>query len=370
MSNYLWRNSVKQLKPYVPGKPIEEVKNELGLEKITRLASNENPFGVSPKAITAMQKAVEEGYLYPEGTCGELREKLADEHGISADQVLVANGADHMIKLIAAAYINPGDEVIYCTPTFATYRSAVLLMEGIPVEIPTKNDTFDLDAIRLTINDKTKMIFICNPNNPTGTIVDEAQLHAFLKQVPGHVIVVLDEAYIEFVQSAPYKNGLDYLREGFRLITIRTFSKLYGLAGLRVGYAMAPKEYLMPVGAVREHFAVNRIAVSGALAALDDMEFREMTLRENRAQMDYLVNELCELGFHVKASHTNFLFIDTKRDAALIYQGLMKEGILVRPCAAWGLPQHLRITIGTAQQNQELLEALAAITLSIQESKG
>lgn len=370
MSKHLWRQSVGHLKAYVPGKPIEEVKAELGLVTITRLASNENPFGVSTKAIEAMQNAIAESHLYPEGTCKELRDKLGELYGIHADQILVGNGADHVIKLIGAAYINPGDEVIYCTPTFPTYRSIVLLMEGVPVEVPTNENAYDLDAVLAAITDRTKMIFICNPNNPTGTIIEDQQLQSFLQQVPKHVVVVLDEAYIEFIQHETYKNGLDYLLEDYPLITIRTFSKLYGLAGLRIGYAMARKESLMPVGAVREHFAVNRIAMAGALAALDDHEFRDKTLRENRIQMDQMIKELRSLGYEVNHSHANFLFVDMKQDTTPVYQALMQKGILIRPCAAWKLPTHARITIGTAEQNKELIEALTTISLNLQQSQG
>ncbi|RNB80530.1 histidinol-phosphate transaminase [Brevibacillus nitrificans] len=368
MSQELWRNSVAKLSPYVPGKPIEEVKEELGLPTIIRLASNENPFGTSPKAVQAMQKALVDSQLYPEGSCKELRVRLAQEYGIEADQIVVANGADHVIKLIGAAYINPGDEVIYCTPTFPTYRSTVLLHEGVPVEIPTHAHSYDLEAILAAITEQTKMIFVCNPNNPTGTILQERQLESFLARVPKHVIVVLDEAYIEFIQQPHYKNGIDYLKENISLITIRTFSKLYGLAGLRIGYAIGPKAFMQPLGAVREHFAVNRLAVAGALAALDDHEFVSQTLRENREQMTEMSYALQALGYEVTPSHANFLFIDMKQDTAPIYQALMKRGILIRPCGSWKLPTHARITIGTKQQNQALLSALADISLNLQES--
>ncbi|MDF2682226.1 MAG: hypothetical protein K0R47_3416 [Brevibacillus sp.] len=370
MSQELWRTSVGKLSPYVPGKPIEEVKEELGLDSIIRLASNENPFGTSPKAAKAMHLAIEESQLYPEGSCKDLRVRLAQVHGIDPDQIVVANGADHVIKLIGAAYINQGDEVIYCTPTFPTYRAAVLLLEGVPVEIPTREHTYDLDAILTAITDKTKMIFICNPNNPTGTILKEEQLQSFLTRVPKHVIVVLDEAYIEFVQHSSYKNGLDYVKENVPLITIRTFSKLYGLAGLRIGYAIGPKAYMQPVGAVREHFAVNRIAVAGAMAALDDHEFVSHTLQQNQEQMQEMTKALQALGYEVTPSHANFLFIDMKQDTAPIYQALMHKGILIRPCGSWKLPTYARITIGTNQQNQVLMAALAEISLKLQESQG
>ncbi|MFK2827256.1 histidinol-phosphate transaminase [Bacillus sp. B190/17] len=363
MNQELWRRSATKLKAYIPGKAIEDVKKELGLEEIIRLASNENPFGPSPKAVEAMQQAVLDSQLYPEATCSELRKKLGSLYDIDSDQIIVGNGADNVITLIGSAYINPGDEVIYCTPTFPAYRTITLLMEGTPVEIPVdENYTFDLQAILSAINDKTKLIFICNPNNPTGTIVEEDQLEAFLKQVPPHVVVVLDEAYAEFIGREGYHTGPDFVKAGYPVIFVRTFSKLYGLAGTRIGYAAGSKEHIAPIQAVREPFAANRIANAGAVAALDDEEYKNKTIQENKQEMKKLIKELQALGYDVAESHANFLFVDLKEDAVQLFEALMKEGILIRPCIAWGLGTHARITIGSAQQNEHLLQALRKVS--------
>ncbi|WP_049662151.1 histidinol-phosphate transaminase [Bacillus sp. FJAT-27231] len=362
MSHELQRTIIAQLKPYIPGKAIEEVKQELGLKEIIRLASNENPFGPSPKAVQAMQKALLESQLYPEATCRELREKLGGMYGIAPDQIMMGNGADNVITLIGTAYINPGDEVIYCIPTFPAYRTITLLMGGNPVEIPTaRNYTFDLDTILAAITNKTKLIFICNPNNPTGTIVEGTQLKNFLRQVPPHVVVVLDEAYAEFINREEYRTGPDFVKAGYQVIFVRTFSKLYGLAGTRIGYAAASKELIAPVQVVREPFAANRIAHAGAVAALDDEEYRSKSLRTNKQEMKKLINEFQSFGYHVTPSHANFLFVDMKKDIIQISQALMKQGILIRPCTAWGLQTHARITVGTLEQNERLIHALQKI---------
>lgn len=362
MSQDLWRRSGRKLKPYIPGKAIEEVKRELGLDEIIRLASNENPFGPSPKAVQAMQLALQESQLYPEPTGRELREKLAGIYQLAPEQFLVANGGDNVITLIGTAYINPGDEVIYCTPTFPAYRTITLLMEGIPVEIPVTEDyTYDLDGILASINENTKLIFICNPNNPTGTIVEEDKLEAFLKQIPSHVIVVLDEAYVEFINREGYRTGIDFVKEGYPVIFIRTFSKLYGLAGTRIGYVAGNEEYIEAIRAVREPFAANRMAQAGAIAALDDIEYKQKSLQENKREAEMLIKELSALGFSVTETHANFLFVDVKEDGMKLSDALMREGILIRPCAAWGLHTYVRITIGTAEQNKRLVNSLRKI---------
>ncbi|MCM3766894.1 histidinol-phosphate transaminase [Neobacillus niacini] len=362
MSNEKWRKNVAQLKPYIPGKAIEEVRRELGLEEIIRLASNENPSGPSPKAVEAMQKAIFDSQLYPESTSRELREKLGSMHNIHPDQFLIGNGADNVITLIGTAYINPGDEVIYCTPTFPAYRTITLLMGGTPIEVPLQYDyTYDLDKILEVITEKTKLIFICNPNNPTGTILKEGKLKSFLGKLPLHVIVVLDEAYVEFIEEKDYDDGPNFVKDGFPVIFVRTFSKLYGLAGTRVGYCAASPELMEPIRAVREPFAVNRIAHAGALAALDDEKYKHKIIEENRVEKGKLTKKLQSFGLDVTESHTNFLFVDMRGDVLEMANSLMQEGILIRPCTAWGLPSHARITIGTEEQNKRFISALKKI---------
>ncbi|MGG1400250.1 histidinol-phosphate transaminase [Bacillus salipaludis] len=364
MSETLWRSSVKKLDPYIPGKAIEEVKRELGLEEIIRLASNENPFGPSPKAVETMQRVILDGHLYPDASCFELRQKLGTIQGIEPDQYIIGNGADNIISLVIAAYVNSGDEVVYCTPTFSEYRRNTLLMEGVPVEVATTEDhSFDLEAMLEAITDKTKLVIVCNPNNPTGTIVEGEKLRSFLKQLPKHVIAVLDEAYIEFVNQEKYFTGVEYLKEGCSLIAIRTFSKLYGLAGLRVGYAITTKELMIPLQAVREPFACNRVSQAGAIASLEDEAHLNKVLSENRTEMLRLIKEFQALGYEVKESHTNFLFINMLQDTTKLAGDLLCRGLIIRPCAAWGLPTYARISIGTAEQNDRLIGILKEISI-------
>lgn len=362
MSEKLWRNNVRDLDPYIPGQAAAEAKQQENVTEVIRLATNENQLGPSPKAIEAMVKAIQEAHFYPDLTCLELRSKLGELHGINPENYVIANGADNIINLVIASYINPGDEVVYCTPTFSEYHKNTLLMGGVPVEIPTTKDhKFDLEAMLGAITDKTKVVIVCNPNNPTGTIVSEEELRGFFKRLPEHVVAVLDEAYGEYINFDNYSTGVEYIKEGIPVITIRTFSKLYGLAGMRVGYAMASPELIQPLQRVREPFACNRIAHAGALGALEDVEHKNKTLTENKREMDKLVKEFRSLGYEVEKSHTNFLFVDMKQETGSIAGELASQGLIIRPCAVWGYPTYARISIGTAEQNDKLVKALQKI---------
>ncbi|MFD2130011.1 histidinol-phosphate transaminase [Pseudogracilibacillus auburnensis] len=354
-----WRKSVQEIAPYVPGKSIEEVKEELKLEAVHRLASNENPLGPSLKAQEAIQNAMTSSHLYPDASAKKLRQRLATLYHVHPDEVLTGNGADNVISLVISAYVNEGDEVLYCSPTFPAYRSATLLMGGKPVELPLTVDwTFDLEALKQNITERTKLIFICNPNNPTGTIVDSESLEQFIKAVPKHVTVVLDEAYIEYVHKENYKTGIDFFKDGYPIITIRTFSKFYSLAGLRVGYAIASEERLQPILRLREPFACNRIAIEAAMATLDDTDFTKRHFDMNEAEKHSLKEELTKLGFTVYPSSTNFLFVHVKRDAKVIFDALLQKGIIIRPCKPWGYDEYVRISIGTKEQNDLLIDTL------------
>ncbi|WP_301109771.1 histidinol-phosphate transaminase [Sporosarcina sp.] len=354
-----WRTSVKDIAPYIPGKSIEAVKKELNLEVVHRLASNENPLGPSPKAKAAMKQAIEEVHLYPDASATKLRERLADLYEVRPEQVITGNGADNIISLVVSAYIDEGDEVVYGSPTFPAYRSSTLLMGGKPVEVPLTEDwKFDLDAIQAAITDKTKLVFICNPNNPTGTIVEDSAIEKFIQEVPDHVTVVLDEAYIEYIREQPYKTGIDYFKADHPIITIRTFSKFYSLAGLRVGYAIASEELLEPVLRLREPFAVNRVAIEAASATLDDSEFTDEHYQMNEEGKNYLTEEFTKLGFEVFPSYTNFLFVHIKSDAQILFNKLLEKGLIIRPCTPWGLNEYVRVSIGTKEQNELLVEIL------------
>lgn len=357
-----WRQYVKKIAPYVPGKSIEAVKKELNLEEVLRLASNENPLGPSPKAKEALHRAMLDVHLYPDAPATELREKLASLYGVLPEQVITGNGADNVISFVISAYVNEGDEVLYCTPTFPAYRSTTLLMGGTPVQVPlTEKFTFDLDGLKANITEQTKLIFICNPNNPTGTIVDSEALEQFIKDVPEHVTVVLDEAYIEYVRKENYLTGVDFFKKGYPVITIRTFSKFYSLAGLRIGYAIASEEIIEPMLRLREPFAVNRPAIAAAIATLDDTEFTERHFNMNEEGRRFLKEEMEKLGFIVYPSWTNFLFVHVKRDGKKLFDELLQKGIIVRPCHGWGYDGYVRISIGTKEQNEWLIETLKTI---------
>lgn len=356
MIENLRRNTVEKLHQYVPGEPIEKVKEKYGVEEIIKLASNENPLGPSPKAIEAMIEMLKKGQLYPEPEANELRRKLANKLGLVPENFVVSNGADNVITLIGEAFVNKGDEVIYCSPTFPSYRTITVKNEGVPVEVPlTKDYKYDLDAILEKINDKTKLIFICNPNNPTGTIVDDKDLESFIKKVPEHVITVIDEAYIEFLK-VPYEDGIKFIKENYNVIVTRTFSKIYGLAGLRVGYGIAKEEIIKTLFTVKEPFAANRVAISGAAAALDDEDFLKETYKVNEEGMKYLKDEFEKMGFDVVDSQANFLFVDMKTDIPKLFEDLKKRGFVIRPSGTHG-----RVSIGTQYENEKFIAVLKDI---------
>lgn len=356
-----YRNAISNIDAYIPGKSIEDVKLEYNLDRVIRLASNENPLGPPPRAIEAAEQAMQEIHLYPESTAKILRERLANLYKINTNEIMTANGADEILSLLIAAYINKGDEIVYCIPTFPTYRSETLLMEGIPVEIPLNQHwEFDLNKMLQSITDKTKMVIICNPNNPTGTMVSQEELNNFLHQVPKHVLVVLDEAFIEYYEKKNNdKTGIDFFKTFYdQIIVVRTFSKFYGLAGLRIGYAIGIEKNLEPVQRIRPPFATNRPAIAAAVAALQDKAFTSKQVKENEVQKEYMEKELSKLGFLVIPSATNFLFVHMKMDVTYLFENLLSKGIIIRPCAPWGLHEYARITIGTKEQNEQLIQHL------------
>ncbi|ENY8916980.1 TPA: histidinol-phosphate transaminase [Clostridioides difficile] len=349
--------SVKELHQYVPGEPIEKVKEKYGVKEIIKLASNENPLGPSPKVMEAMIEMLKQGQLYSEPEANELRRKLAEKLDLKPENFIVANGADNVITLIGEAFINRGDEVIYCNPTFPSYRTATIKNEGIPVEVPLTEDyKYDLQGILDKITDKTKLICVCNPNNPTGTIVDDKELEEFLKKVPENIITILDEAYIEFLTVPNYVDGLKYVRENYNVIVTRTFSKIYGLAGLRVGYGIDKDEIIRTLFTVKEPFSANRVAISGATAALDDEEFIKETYELNRVGMAYFKEEFTKMGFDVVDSQSNFLYVDMKTDIPKLFEDLKKRGFVIRPSAT-----HARVSIGTMEENKKFVAVLKEI---------
>lgn len=356
------QRGLASIRPYVPGKPIEEVQREYGLTDVVKLASNENPLGPSPKAMRALAEEVHRIHLYPDGDSYDLRHALARHLDVRPDQVTVGNGADGLIVQTCLAYLDDGDEVVLGQPTFPLYETYTHVMRARPVPVPLKDFRLDLEGMADAVTDRTKIVFVCNPNNPTGTIVTRSEVEAFMARVPESVLVVFDEAYYEFVHADDFPDTLAYVREGRKnVLVLRTFSKIYGLAGVRLGYAVGEPEVLEPLLRVKEPFNVNRLAQVAGIAALQDDGFLEATLAATINGRQALYRGLERLGFSCVPSHTNFVLVRVGPNARELAQRLLERGIIVRPCDIYGLPEFLRITIGTPMQNARLLRALEEI---------
>lgn len=355
----LVRPHVLDLVPYSPGKPVEEVKRELGLETITKLASNENVLGPSPAAVEAMHRAAESVHLYPDGSWHRLTAALADKLAVPPEAILCGNGSDEIIHFLGLTFLNPGDEVVQGHPSFVRYEAAALLNQAVCRKVPLTGFTHDLVAMRAAVTDRTKLVFIASPNNPTGTINTKAEVGAFLADLPDHVITVFDEAYREYVDSPDYPETIDYVREDRNVVVLRTFSKAYGLAGLRVGYGIAPPELLGYVNQVREPFNVSSMAQAAALASLKEDTQLLRTREMNAAGKQYFYEAFQALGLSYVPTQANFVFVDVGRDAQEVFQALLRRGVVAR--AGLGLPTHLRVTIGRREDNERFIAALKEV---------
>ncbi len=350
---------VAELDPYQPGKPIEELEREFGIRGSVKLASNENPLGPSPKAVEAMRAAAEGVNRYPDGSSFRLREALSRRLGIEPNQLVFGTGADEVIGLIAKSFLGPGDEAVFAWPSFAMYPIAVNGMGATPVPVPLDaNLVHDLPAMAAAIGERTLVILVCNPNNPTGTSVGAEIFDRFAAALPEGVILVVDEAYFEYVRRDDFPDSLGWVSRRPGTAVLRTFSKIYGLAGLRVGYGVMDPELAGYLERARHPFNVNLLGETAALAALDDHEHVERTLRVNREGAGILARELEALGIEVWPTDANFLLAKT---GAGSYELLLREGVIVRPLDGFGLPEHVRITIGTAKENEKLVKALQRI---------
>ncbi|MBL9185989.1 MAG: histidinol-phosphate transaminase [Opitutaceae bacterium] len=356
----LAKTSVLTQPVYEPGKPIEYVARELGLDPagIIKLASNENPFGPSPLAVAAAKAALEHGELYPDGGCYELRRKLAARHGLHADQFVVGNGSNEIIELLGHAFVGAGDEVVMGAPAFVVYKLVTLLFGAKAVEVPLRDWHHDLPAIAAAITPRTKLVYVCTPNNPTGTANTEVELLAFVRALPDHVIAVIDEAYAEYVENPPDLRPL--IREGRKVVCLRTFSKIYGLASLRIGYGYGSPALAALLNRVRQPFNVNAIAQAAALAALDDTAFATRCAAENRRGLRRIEAGCRERGWNFVPSVANFMLIEVG-DGGRVFEALQRRGIIVRPVKSYGLPRWVRVTVGTEEQNERLLRELAAV---------
>ncbi len=363
--NKIVRKSILDLDPYIPGKPIDEVKREYGIEKVTKLASNESPFAPSAKVIEALKESLDHLNLYPDGNCYELKEALSTYWQIDTNQLIIGNGSDEIITMISQIFINPEDECIIAEPTFSAYESGVKLMGGKCIHVQLKDYTLDLEGMVAAITPKTKIIFICNPNNPTGTLVTQEQLDCFMAKVPDNVLVVFDEAYYEFVLEEQYGKGLKYLKQGRKVIVLHTFSKIYSLAGLRIGYGITSPEIISYIERMRDPFNVNQLAQVAAVASLQDATHIQKSIKNNEAGKTYLYEELSNLGLSYIFTHTSFLLVEVGEKAQEIYIALLERGVITRPGKAFGLPLHLRVSIGSMEENERFVVCLKEVLANL-----
>ncbi len=348
---------IESLLPYVPGKPIEELQRELGLARVIKLASNENPLGPSPKALAVLADAAKTLHRYPDGGAFRLRTALADRWKVSLDQVILGNGSDEIIGLLARAFLSPGDEAVMADNTFVIYKMEVTAAHGVPVIVPLKDGRHDLTAMAKAITPRTKLLFVCNPNNPTGTMVSATEMDALMAKVPAHAIVVLDEAYCEYARDPHFPDGLGHVRREHNVIVLRTFSKIYGLAGLRIGYGVTTAEIAGYLNRVRPPFNTNSLAQRAALAALGDEEHVAKSRALNQTEMAGVRAGLIALGLQPLPSEANFLYFDAGRDGRIVFEALLREGVIVRHIEG----NHVRVTIGLPEENRQFLQALKQV---------
>ena len=368
MSDYsqLVPEHVRSLGGYTPGKSLRQAQRESRVNCI-KMASNENPFGPSPMAVKAMQAVLSQSNFYPDNDAGELRQRLADLHGIKPEQVVPTAGSTALLGVIARTLLSPGLNAITSERSFIVYPIATQAAGGRLIRVPTLNDGFDLNAIAAAIDQHTRIIYIANPNNPTGTLIPAAEFDRFLDRFPKHVIVILDEAYYDFAQDfavirgVEYSRAIDYVKQGRRVVVLRTFSKAHGLAGVRVGYGIGPSELMSYFARMRTTFSVSAVAQAGAMVALDDNAHIRQTLQNNSEQAERLVSKMTELGYRPLTTWANFIYCDLGDDAAAVATRLQAEGVIVRPLGPWGAPTAIRITIGIPEQNDIFINAFRKV---------
>jgi histidinol-phosphate aminotransferase len=360
IADSFFRPAIRDLVPYEPGKPVEEVQRELGLERVVKLASNEGPFGPFPAALEAIARSAPELNRYPDGGAYRLRTALAELHGLRFEEVAVGAGSDGLVDGLSQIALDPGDEIVCGWPSFPSYGIDARKLGAVPKPVPLRDDRYDLEAMLGAITPQTKLVYVCHPNNPTGTMNTRAELDAYFDAVPNHVLTVLDQAYFEYIDDPDYADGIaEYLKDGRRVVVLRTFSKIFGLAGLRVGYALAPAAVVTALGKVRRAFDITTPAQEAALASLGDA--REVGRRrlENAAQRIEVERILREHGLEPAGpAVANFLYCDLGEDSRPLFEQLLREGVIVRPTQAFGGPTAIRVTVGTAEENAFLADAL------------
>lgn len=350
---------IASLVPYPPGKPLEELEREYGITRSIKLASNENPLGPSPKAAAAVREAIDKLHRYPDGSGYYLRERLSRKFEVPFDGIVLGNGSNEIIELLIGTFLLPGDEVVLPAPSFLVYKLAVQARGGKAIPIPLNNFAIDLEAMARAVTPRTKVIFINNPNNPTGTVIKRGAFEAFLKDIPPEVIVVLDEAYREFVRDADTPLGFNYVgRTAAPVVVLRTFSKLYGLAGLRIGYGVMDPKIADYLNRVRQPFNTGSLSQIGALAALDDEEFVERTLQTTWSGLSYLYGEIERMGLDYLPTQTNFFLIEMQMDAKQVFEAMLRKGVIIRAMNSYGLNSHIRINVGLPEENERFITAL------------
>jgi len=361
------RKNIQQLRPYQPGKPIDELAREMGLNAadIVKLASNENPLGPSPKALEAIQAEFAELTRYPDGNGFELKKALCEKLGIQSEQITLGNGSSDILEFIVKVFVSAGDEVVFSQHAFAIYALVSKMQGAECISVPAKDYGHDLNAMADAITDKTRIVFVTNPNNPTGTWLTKTEISEFLQKVPANVIVLLDEAYFEYVDEADYPNGIDYLAQYPNLVITRTFSKAYGLASLRVGYGISQPDIADLMNRVRPPFNVNSMALAAAVATLSDDDYVAASKKLNDDGLKYLTTEFDRLGLPYIPSVGNFISFEIPAgkniSAADVNQKLLQAGVIVRPVANYEMPNHLRVSVGIEAENKAFIEALNKI---------
>lgn len=366
----LARQCMLDRKEYVPDKSVEEVRRELGLSDVIKMDSCENPLGTSPMALEAMiNELKQKANRYPESLCHDLAHRLASVHDLRPEQFLFDTGADGVITVIGLTFVDPGDEVIFGEVTFPAYENITTKMDGVCVKVPLTEDyRLDVDGFVSAITPRTRMLFLCNPNNPTATITTKEEFQRLLKSTPETVIIVSDEAYCEFADDPSYPLSVPYLREYPNLIIVRTFSKIMGLAGLRVGYAMAHPDVINVMRKAREPFPVSGIAQAGALAALDDADFVNRTLAVNKEGREQYYRAFEEMGLQYYPSQANFIFVDLRRPAQPVFEAMLRDGVIVRPLIFAGAPNGMRISVGLKHENERTIASLKKALAKVQNS--
>jgi histidinol-phosphate aminotransferase len=349
--------NIKSIVPYVPGKPIEELERELGISGSIKLASNENSLGPSPKALAAVKKAVDGLNRYPDGSGFYLSQALAKKYGVDLNRIILGNGSNELIELVVRTFVQPGNEIISADPSFVVYRMVAQAAGGVNVIVPCKDMRHDLDAMAERITPNTKIVFIANPNNPTGTMNTKAEMDRFMSRVPDQVIVAVDEAYFEYVTHSEYPDSLEYLKDGKNVLALRTFSKVYGLAGLRIGYGITTAEIAELMNKVRQPFNTNSLAQIGAVAALADRKHVEKSIAINNEGKQFLYHSFQRLGVTYIPTETNFILFETAQDGKELYTALLKQGVIIRPMSG----NRLRVTIGLPEENKRFVEELEKV---------